>query len=161
VTEDLVDSFYRDLIQPLGNLVILFAQAEASLVNLLLELDNSANEKTVQRMLKSDDAKEKVLALARTSGLVDFELTELLNGITQYWADRESRNRYIHDEWYVVMTGSGIPATRGLPLKKDASVVWDDPATDEVWTLVERFRDHRDLFSHAAYVRRRGRPDPC
>ena len=112
--EDIVDSFYRDLVQPLGNLVILFAQAEASLVDLLIALDGRIDQRAAQRILKADDAKQKVLALAQTSGLVDYELTELLNGIDQYWADRESRNRFIHDEWFVALRDGGIPATRGF-----------------------------------------------
>jgi len=71
VPEDIVDSFYRDLIQPLGNLVILFAQAEASLVDLVIELDGSIDQRAAQRILKADDAKKQILALAQTSGLVD------------------------------------------------------------------------------------------
>ena len=89
VPEDIVDSFYGDLVQPLGNLVILFAQAEASLVGLVIELDGSIDQRAAQRILKADDAKQQVPALAQTSGLVDFELKELLNGIDQYWADKE------------------------------------------------------------------------
>jgi hypothetical protein len=42
-----------------------------------------------------------VLELARTStGLQDSQLSELLVGIEAFWADRERRNRYIHDEWF-------------------------------------------------------------
>jgi hypothetical protein len=160
MTEDLVDSFYRDLVQPLGNLVILFAQAEASLVDLVADLDGGADEKKAQRVLKAANGKEQVLALARGSGLVDFDLTELLNGIEQYWADKESRNRYVHDEWFVTLRGGGIPSTRGMPLKKGATIVWDNPTTDEVWALANRFRDHDHVFSHVAYRRRRDRQEP-
>ena len=60
---------------------MLFAQAEASLVGLVIELDGRIDQRAAQRILKADDAKQQVLALAQTSGLVDFELTELLNGI--------------------------------------------------------------------------------
>jgi hypothetical protein len=157
VPEDIVDSFYRDLVQPLGNLVILFAQAEASLVDLVIELDGSFDQRAAQRILKADDAKQQVLALAQTSGLVAFELTELLNGIDQYWADKESRNRYIHDEWFVALRNGGIPATRGLPLRKGSTVIWDNPTTGEVWNLARRFHNHHDLFSYVAYRVRRDR----
>jgi hypothetical protein len=160
MTEDLVDCFYRDLVQPLGNLVILFAQAEASLVDLVADLDGSADQKNAQRVLKADNGKEQVLALARASGLIDYHLTDLLNGIEQYWADKESRNRYMHDEWFVIIRDGGIPSTRGVPLKKGATVVWDNPTADEVWALAERFRDHHHLFSDMAYFRRRDRPEP-
>ena len=160
MTDDLVDDFYRDLVQPLGNLVILFAQAEATLVDLVAELDGSADEKKAQRVLKADNGKEQVLALARSSGLSGYELSELLNGIEQYWADKESRNRYMHDEWFVTPADGGIASTRGLPLKKGATVVWDNPTADEVWALALRFRDHDYLFSSVAYHRRRDRPKP-
>jgi hypothetical protein len=157
VTEDIVDSFYRDLVQPLGNLVILFAQAEASLVDLVIALDGSIGPRDAQQMLRADGAKQQVVALAQTSGLVDFELTELLNGIDQYWADKDARNRYIHDEWFVVLREGGIAATRGLPIKKGSGVVWDQPRTGEVWNLAKQFRDHHGLFSYVAYRIRRDR----
>jgi hypothetical protein len=157
VPEDIVDSFYRDLVQPLGNLVILFAQAEASLVDLVVALDGNIDQREAQRMLKADSAKQQVLALARMSGLVDFELKELLNGIDKYWADKDSRNRYIHDEWFVVLRDGGVPATRGLPIKKGSTLVWDQPGPDEVWKLARHFHDHHSLFSYAAYRIRRDR----
>jgi hypothetical protein len=53
-----------------------------------------------QAVLKSNNAKEQVLELAQTStGLQDSQLSELLVGIEAFWAERERRNRYIHDEW--------------------------------------------------------------
>jgi hypothetical protein len=157
VPEDIVDTFYRDLVQPLGTLVILFAQAEASLVDLVIALDGSIDQQEAQRMLKADGAKEQVLALAQMSGLIDFELMELLNGINQYWVDKDSRNRFIHDEWFVVLRDGGVPATRGLPIKKGSTLVWDQPGPDEVWNLAKQFRDHHGLFSYAAYRIRRDR----
>jgi hypothetical protein len=157
VPEDIVDSFYRDLVQPLGNLVILFARAEASLVDLVIALDGGIDQKAAQRILKADDAKQKLFALAQTSGLVDFELTELVNGIDQYWADKESRNRCIHDEWFVALRDGGISSTRGLPLRRGSTVIWDRPTTDEVWNLAKRFHDHRGRFSDVAYRVRRDR----
>jgi hypothetical protein len=157
MTDDLVDVFYRDLVQPLGNLVILFAQAEASLIGFVTEL-GGLDEKGAQRFLKADDSKNQVAALARKSGLVDFDLTELLAGIEDYWADKESRNRYIHDEWFPNILEGGAAATRGLPLKKGAIVAWDSPTAEEVWALAKRFQEHHSLFSHVAYRHRRGRP---
>jgi hypothetical protein len=78
-----------------------------------------------------------------------------------YWSDKERRNRYIHDDWYVALTeDSAIPATRGLPLKKGSDVVWDEPTPNEVWKLAHRFVEYKSLFSHAAYeIQRRKTTD--
>jgi hypothetical protein len=185
VTEDLVDVFYGDLVRPLGNLVILFAQAEASLIDLVMDL-GGFDQKKAQGIVNGRGRKRSVAALARKSGLEDFDLTELLKDIDQYWANKESRNRYIHDEWFVNVLDGGSAATRGLPLKKDATVVWDSPkyrgcpwylfggppiiflqqlahaanSAEEVWKLANRFREHDSLFSSVAYWRRRARSQP-
>jgi hypothetical protein len=58
----------------------------------------------------------------------------------------------IHDEWYVDLSSDeGSPATRGLPRKKDAVVVWGSSTPDDVWQLALRFRGYRRLFSHRTY----------
>jgi hypothetical protein len=152
MTDDLVDDFYRPLIRPLGNLIILCAQAEASLLDLVAALAD-ADERQAQSVLKRQDAKDQVLTLVRDrSGFQGFELSELVEGVENYWSDRARRNRYYHDEWFIVLTGSGVPATRGLPLKKDSEVVFDNPTVEEIWALAARFREHDGLFTHAAYV---------
>src|SRR6185436_20296291 len=63
----------------------------------------------------------------------DSKLSELLDAIGNYWSDRAQRNRYYHDEWFVVLEEGGIPATRGLPLKKGSDVVFDDPTVEQIW----------------------------
>ena len=69
-------------------------------------------------MLKRDD----VLALVRDrTGFEGFILSELLKGIENYWADRELRNRYFHDDWFVVIR-DGTPAIRGLARKKGSKI---------------------------------------
>jgi hypothetical protein len=74
----------------------------------------------------SSNAKEQVLELARTStGLQDSQLSEPLVGIEAFWADRERRNRYIHDEWFPWLD-DGTAATRGFPLKKGADIARDN-----------------------------------
>jgi hypothetical protein len=78
-----------------------------------------------------------VLELIRMSGFKDFELAELLEGIEAFWSDKARRNRYFHDEWFPVRDEGGIPATRGLPLKKGSEVVFDDPTAEEVWALAK------------------------
>ena len=75
MTDDLVDEFYRPLVQPLGNLVILCAQCEASLLDLVAALHGTDDEWRAQAALKPPNAKERVPALVRASGFQGFELT--------------------------------------------------------------------------------------
>jgi hypothetical protein len=124
---DLVDEFYIPLVRALGNLVILFAQAEADLIDLLAEL-NGGNERAAHDVLKSPTAEEEIITLLEASGIQGFDLRELIAGINTYWSDKERRNRYMHDEWYVggLSAGGAVPATRGLPRRKGSDVVWDN-----------------------------------
>ena len=159
MTDDLVDDFYWPLVQPLGNLVILCARAEASLFDLVAVLAG-VDERQAQAVLKQPDAKDQVLALIRDrSGFHGGELTELVEGIENYWTDRGRRNRYYNDEWFILLTGSGVAATRGLPLKKGSQIVFDNPTAEDIWALAARFREHDDLFTHAAYVVLRSRSE--
>jgi hypothetical protein len=64
MTDDLVDDFYRPLIRQLGNLIILCALAEASLLDLVAALAD-ADERQAQSVLKRQDAKDQVLTLMR------------------------------------------------------------------------------------------------
>jgi hypothetical protein len=91
-----------------------------------------------------------------------FALSELLKGIENYWTDRELRNRYFHDDWFVVIR-DGTPAIRDLPRKKGSKSEFNDPTAEEIWELAERFREYEDLFSYAASVigRRHQQPDPA
>jgi hypothetical protein len=159
MTEDLVDDPYWPLVRPLGNLVILCARAEASLFDLIAVLA-SMDERQAQAVLKQPDAKDHVLTLVRDrSGFQGGELTELVEGIENYWTDRGRRNRYYHDEWFIFLTGSGVAPTRGLPSKKGPKIVFDNPTAEEIWALAARFREHDDLFTHAAYVVLRSRSE--
>ena len=156
---DLVDVFYRSLVRPLGNLVITFAQAEASLLELVTELDGT--EENARRILKNldDAARGRVIDLIETkSGLVGFDLAELLKAIVSFWQDKERRNRYIHDEWFPDLT-TGAPMTRGLPRKRAATIMFDAPSPEEVWALAKRFRENGSLFSITAHKLRRIGPD--
>jgi len=159
MTNDLVDDSYWPLVQPLGNLVILCARAEASLFDLVAVLAG-VDERQAQAVLKQPDAKGQVLTLVRDrSGFQGGELTELVEGIENYWTDRGHRNRYYHDEWHLFLTGSGTAATRGLPSHKGSQIVFDNLTVEEIWALAARFREHDDLFTHAAYVVLRSRPE--
>jgi hypothetical protein len=144
-------------VQPLGNLVILCAQAENRLFDLIASLQDADGD--ADAVLKRDD----VLALVRDrTGFEGFALLELLKGIENYWADRELRNRYFHDDWFVVIR-DGTPAIRGLPRKKGSKIEFNDPTAEEIWELAERFREYENLFSYAASVigRRHQQPDPA
>jgi hypothetical protein len=60
MTDDLVDDFYRPLVQPLGNLVILCAQCEASLLDLVAALQD-CDEWQAQAVLKAKGARDRLL----------------------------------------------------------------------------------------------------
>jgi hypothetical protein len=161
--EDLVDEFYAPFIRPLGNLTVLFAQAEAAWLEFVAELTGEP-EKDAQRFLKMEvqDAKQEIIPRARESCIEDFDLEELVEGIEGHCCDRKRRSRLIHDEWYIDLFNDerATPRTRGLPLKKGADVVWGDSTPDDVWRLALRFRDYRQLFSFRAYDLRRRKGSP-
>jgi hypothetical protein len=122
--KDLVDDLYIPFARPLGNLVILFAQAEARWLELVVEL-TGCTHKEAQRLLtiSAADAKREVIPFAQARGIEGPELDELSVSIDHYFRDREQRNRLIHDEWFItVLTDSPVPKTRGLPRKKGAKV---------------------------------------
>jgi hypothetical protein len=157
---DLVDAFYAPFVRPLGNLVVLFAQPEAAWLELVAEL-SGCTEKEAQGFLqkKPSETKQEIISLAQISGIEGFDLQELSEGIENYFCDRERRHRLFHDEWYLGglsrVPPEAVPSTRGLPRKKDAVVVWDNPTPDDVWQLARRFRDYEHLFSFRTYDLRR------
>jgi hypothetical protein len=140
-SEDLVDVFYVPFVRPLGNLVILFAQAEASWLELVAEL-TGCPEREAQSFLQmpAADAKQKTVPIAETSGIDAYSLKELSEAIDNYYCDRARRHRLTHDEWFVsVLEASGAPKTRGLPRRKGANVVWGESKPEDVWQLAWRF----------------------
>jgi hypothetical protein len=159
---DIVDVFFALFIRPLGNLVITYANAEAALIEFLAEILDG-DENAARELLAAPDHKEKTLRLIGKAGFEGYELSELNDGLAQYWSDRERRNRYMHDEWYAgIFPGpTVIPGTRGVPRKKGAQVVWDQPTPQDVWQLGLSFREHASLFSASAYHLRRRRKGEC
>ena len=159
-TPDLVDSFYRDLVRPLGNVAILFAQAEASLLDLITVL-GELSESDAHAILRAPNAKQRVLELVRSSGLDGFDLMEIKRGVDSFWNDKERRNRFFHDEWFPDVFQGGTPMTRGLPRRKGSDrVVFGNPNAHDVWDLARCFQEQEHLFSATAYhVRRRRRSD--
>ena len=157
-SEDLVDQAYFAFIRPLGNLVVLCAQAEAALLAFVAELMHR-DEPAAQAVLKKRDAQRTIIELVQQEAdIQDFERSELVHDIEHYYSDCKRRNRYVHDEWYVsLLTNIGVPRTRGLPRKKDPQPVWDDPTPDDVWRLALRFRKYKHLFSDSTYLLRQRR----
>jgi hypothetical protein len=137
----------------LGNLVITFAQCEAALLSLVAEF-KGGDEKAAADILKTHDHKETVIALLNGSGIEGFELTELTETLGQrYWDDKEVRNRYMHDQWFVGLDAinDGPVLTRGVPRRKKSSVVFNEPTPADIWNLARRFRDYDYMFDAAAY----------
>jgi hypothetical protein len=96
---DLVDEHFRPFVRALGNLVIMFALAEAKLLEMVSEMLSGVELKAVA-LLKSQDAKDQVLSLVRSIGLTGFDLEELLARVDTFWEDKATRNRLVHDEWF-------------------------------------------------------------
>jgi hypothetical protein len=125
---DLVDNTKAPYVRPLGNLVLLFAQAETAWLALVAEL-TGCTEKEAQRFLemKAPDIKQEIIPLAQASGIEGFDVQELSTSIENYCCDREHRNQLMHGDWYVsFLQGIGATRTRRLPRKKNADVIWGD-----------------------------------
>jgi hypothetical protein len=47
----------------------------------------------------------------------EFPPSELIAGVEKFWSDKETRNRLMHDEWYVAIEEgpTAVPSTRGIP----------------------------------------------
>ena len=150
---DLVAEFYAPLVRPLGNLVILFAQTEATWLRLVATLTDCTEAEAQGYLLKPvTEVKEKIMPLAQTSAIEPYELQELPERIENFYGDRQRRNRLIHDDWYVrLLDAPGTPATRGVR-RKDGVVVWGDAAPDDVWSLARRFCEHKSFFSGVVHV---------
>jgi hypothetical protein len=157
-SEDLIDQAYFLFIRPLGNLVVLCAQAEAALLAFVAELMRR-DEPAAHAVLKKKHAQRTIIELVQQeSNIQDFERSELVHAVEHYYSDCKRRNRYMHDEWYVsLLTNIGVPRTRGFPRKKDSQPVWDDPTPDGVWRLASRFRGYKQLFSDSTYLLRQRR----
>jgi hypothetical protein len=155
---DLVDVFYADLVRPLGNLVILYAQAEAALLELWVELDGCTQWEAQKLLAEPLKAQQQITARAKTVAILDGHVEELSVRIKDYYSDREQRHRLIHDEWAVSLLECDAgwraePITRGVP-RKSPTVVWGEPKPGDVWELAARFRDYRSLFTSLSRVLR-------
>jgi hypothetical protein len=160
---DLVDVFFADLVRPLGNLVILYAQAEAALIELWVELDG-CTEGEAQKILWEPPRKvqQQITAHPKTVAMLHDYIEELSEGIKNFYSDRQQRHRLIHDEWDVSLLECDAgwraePITRGIPRKSPTEVVWRAPKPGDVWNLALRFRGHRSLFTSLSRVLRDSR----
>ena len=158
---DLVDDVYAPFVKPLGNLIVLFAQAEAEWLRLASEL-SGRTEKEAQRFLDvTPDVKQEITSLAQRCGIEGFDLQELSTGIENYCRDREHRNQLMHGDWYVsLLKVVGKTRTRRLPRKQNADVVWGDSTLEDVWELARRFLEHKHLFSSLTHKLRQ-QNSPC
>jgi hypothetical protein len=156
VTEDLVDVHFRPFVRALGNLVIAFAVCENELLRLVAAM-LGADELQAVAVLKKEDAKDRVIALARGLDLAASDLVDLVSGIEGFWQDKEIRNRLIHDEWYPSLLKPGTIKTRGVTRAKKPEVLFHDRTVEEVWALAARFQAYDGLFSHRSWaISRRG-----
>jgi hypothetical protein len=162
---DLVDVFFTPYIRPLGNLVVLFAQAEVAWLELVIDLTGCTESEAGELVRgKATEVKEQILTRVNESGMGDGMRQQLCESIENFFNDRERRHRLMHDEWYVSLVAEppqAIPMIRGLPRKKDAKVVYDDPAPEDVWSLALRFREQQRVFSGASRELREHRVCPC
>lgn len=152
---DLVDEHFRPFVRPLGNLVLTFAKAEATLLEIVSEM-LGGDEIAAISLLKSQDAKEQVLSLVQNIGLQGFDLEEVQSGVSLFWEDKAIRNRLIHDEWFPNIYERTV-ATRGLTRAKVPEEIYGAPAVIDIWRLALRFREYASLFSHRAWALRRDR----
>ena len=94
-SEDLIDQAYFLFIRPLGNLVVLCAQAEAALLAFVAELMRR-DEPAAQAVLKKKDAQRTIIELVQQeSNIQDFERSELVHGVEHYYSDCKRRNRSV------------------------------------------------------------------
>ena len=80
---DLVDVFYAPFVRPLGNLVILYAQAEAALLALWVDL-TGCTEKEAQKFLGDTTTlnakRRQIVAQAKKAGIPGHDLNEVFRG---------------------------------------------------------------------------------
>jgi hypothetical protein len=151
---DLVDVFRAPYVRPLGNLVILVAQAEAEWLNLVVLLTGRTEKEAQKSLEKPTKVKQDILPFVNASGIENGAREELCDSIEKFFYDRERRHRLMHDEWYVSLTeqpAQAVPKTRGLPRKKGSEVVYGEPKPEYIWDLARRFREYRSVFLAASY----------
>jgi hypothetical protein len=155
---DLVDEHFRPFVRALGNLVITFALAESALLDMVAEMLDQ-DKLTAAAILNTRYAKENALILANSLGLIGYDLDQLLKYIESFWADKEKRNRLIHDQRLpdLLEAGCGAVMIRGLTRGKTPKEIFGTQEVEEIWRLAHRFREYEGLFSHRAYMIRRER----
>lgn len=149
---DLVDSYLTPVVRPLGNIVILYAHAEAALRDFVMYASGQS-EVEAHRIL-STDWQTNIAPLIERCGLDQFTIQELHSAVADYAKAREERNRLAHDEWHLLIDGDGrkaTVATRGLKGRKGAELVHGEPSVDALWQLARRFRAVGKVFESAAY----------
>jgi hypothetical protein len=112
----LVDVLRAPYVRPLGNLVVLFAQAEAAWLEFVIELIECA-EKEAEKFVRDEatKVKQEVLTRVNASGRIgDGMRQQLCESIGNFFDDRERRHRLMHDEWYVSLVAESRACGRGV-----------------------------------------------
>lgn len=155
---DIVDEHFRPFARALGNLVITFALCEGELLELVTAM--VGDEFQAVATLKDRDAKDLVIALLRSQQPPSPDLTELTTGIEDFWRDKQTRNRIIHDHWFPSILEPGTVRTRGITRTRQPEVIFEDRSVEEIWDLARRFQTYDYLFSYWAWaISREGRQD--
>jgi hypothetical protein len=83
---DLVDVFYADLVRPLGNLVVLYAQAEAALLDLWVALTDCTEEEAQEFLAKPPlKVQEQIVARTKIARIAD-HVEELSEELKKYYS---------------------------------------------------------------------------
>jgi hypothetical protein len=85
-----------------------------------------------------EGAKRQGYALVQGLSLPACETNELLSAIDEFWQDKQTGNRLIHDDWFPSLIEPGSVATRGITRAKKPELILGDRTVDEVWALAER-----------------------
>src|SRR5262245_23912421 len=95
---DVVDDFYQHLVRPLGNLVVICAQTE----NALLEMVTAflGDEIKTNKLVHGEDAKDRVKSLVSQFFDEGFERDELTTALDKLYEQRVERNHLYHAEWF-------------------------------------------------------------
>jgi hypothetical protein len=152
---DLVDEYLRPFVRPLGNIVILYANAEAALRDFVLQMLPQHDEEEAHKIVSDKEHwQAKTAQLIEYCGL-DQSIDELRAALKDYAEAREKRNRLAHDEWLFSIDldnpKNASVVIRGLKGRRVVELMHREPTVDQLWQLARRFARAREVFDNAAY----------
>jgi hypothetical protein len=164
---DLVGDYLSPMVRPLGNVFILYANAEAALRDFLAQVllwQGKAKrpeeaEEEAHRIVSGKDWRAKVAPLLDECEVDQCCIKDLHKAVEDYGNARDERNRLAHDEWHLAIDvdnpEASVGAIRGRK-PKQPQPMYDAPTVDKLWELAARFNEVRAIFDSAAYnVKRR------